>query len=112
MKTHKELKKELRELKLCIIGTHVLLFLYKESTVQICSFLLASFWSAIGYYLSGNLKAAPFVFIASFIHVKYFWIPGLKIKESIREVEEVFMECINENNEIQEIITTGKIAKE
>jgi len=101
MENNQNKKAELREIKLCIVATRVLLFFYKVSTIQITGLLLATFWSMAGYYMSGNFNAAPFVFIATFLIVKYWWIPDLKIEESRKEMEEILIECINEKKELR-----------
>lgn len=86
MKRSQHLNKELRELNLCIFLSRVLLFLYKESTIQVLGLMIAALWSLVSYKITDTIIAAPLLFASMYLFVKYLWVPSFTI-EDIKELQ-------------------------
>lgn len=78
-------------LKTQLIIAKLLMFLYSERGIQILGFIVATFWSLISYLNDGNLYAAPVLYIALLLYVKFLWIPNTvkERKEMPHLIEEI-----------------------
>lgn len=87
MKKSQHLNKELRELNLCIFLSRLLLFLYKESTIQVLGLFIAGFWSWVSYKITGTVVATPLVVAGMFVFVRFLWVPALTEGNDVKELE-------------------------
>ena len=82
-----DLKKDLRELKLVILCTKVLLILYKKSSIQIFGLLIALLWTYVSYWWKGTLAPGVFIVSGMFLFVKYAWLPALTESNDVNEIK-------------------------
>ena len=101
MKRSQHLNKELRELNLCIFLSRVLLFLYKGSTIQFLGLMIATFWSWVSYKITDTVIAAPFLFVAMYIFVRFYWIPTFTASNDVEEMEIDLIKYRKQRDEIR-----------
>lgn len=100
MKKQKHLNKALRELKLCIFLSRVLLFLYKGSNIQLLGLFIAGFWSWVSCKITDTVIAAPLLFAGMYLFVKYLWVPSFT-KEDVEELQMDLNKFQKEREEIR-----------
>jgi hypothetical protein len=101
MKKSQHLNKELRELNLCIFLSQILLFLFKGSTIQVLGLMIAALWSLVSYKITDTVIAAPFLFVAMYIFVRFYWIPTFTASNDVEEMEIDLIKYRKQRDEIR-----------